>query len=442
MRESFFDVLNEEGLNRLTIHYSWKNDKFSLYAAKEWDDDVDFSGYNTLFSMLTLRPSSGRYLNDEETVALFEKHGYTRYLGNVKELVRKGRHILMDFYYHRRKDIRCVANIHCDRPGINNLHSSLFIGGIRRHEPDEAEFDVLFDGLNLGRGMAFKNIAADIPLGGCKVTVQMNPIDLDDLDSIGFLAYANDRARNTTGPDMGFPPELSDVWKRNFSPHITGVTNGVIGPTGIPAAWGVYSAVKEAAKFVFGSDSLEGRTIAVQGLGTTGSRIARYYAREGAKVYVSDIDIHKVKELAEEFPELLIPVHPEKILGLPVDILSPAAMGAIFHEKSIPELKAKVIIGPANNTLKASGQEEEYILAKKLADKGILYQVDWYHNVGGVMGAYEEYVRQEKADSTALMDRVWRLIGGNTRENLLEAAKLGITPTENAYRIVESKIYS
>ena len=56
------------------------------------------------------------------------------------------------------------------------------MGGIRRHEPEEDEIDVFIDGMNLGRGMTFKNIAADIPMGGCKITVQMEPVDLDDLD--------------------------------------------------------------------------------------------------------------------------------------------------------------------------------------------------------------------------------------------------------------------
>jgi len=84
-------------------------------------------------------------------------------------------------------------------------------GGIRRHEKSEDELDVIIDGLNLGRAMSFKNIAGELPMGGIKSTVMMDPLDLDNFQQIGFLAFALDSMRCETGPDMGFPIKMTDV---------------------------------------------------------------------------------------------------------------------------------------------------------------------------------------------------------------------------------------
>lgn len=58
--------------------------------------------------------------------------------------------------------------------------------------PVKQELDVIIDGLNLGRGMSFKNIAGHLPFGGCKATVTMDPLDMDNMEIMGFLAFALD----------------------------------------------------------------------------------------------------------------------------------------------------------------------------------------------------------------------------------------------------------
>ncbi len=442
MRESVFEVLRAEGLNRLRIHYDWRRDAFSLYAAREWDADTPFAKYNVAFTAWTLCPSDGRYLNHAETEAAFERHGMSAHLGRVKELTRKGRHILLDCYFHEGLDIRFVNHIHSDRRGVNNRRSSLVMGGIRRHEPGEDEIDVFVDGMNLGRGMTFKNIAAGLPMGGCKTTVQMAPVDLEDLKQVGFLAYATDRTRNTAGPDMNFPPDLADVVNKHFSLHILGGRKGPVGPTGTPTAFGVYMAVKQGARFLWGSESLEGKTIAVQGLGAVGFHLAGLYLKEGAHLIVCDRDPAAVDALLKAHPGASIRVvDPGEILGVEADILSPAAAGGILTEENIPGLRFKLIMGGANNVLRASSQEEEIELARLLDRHGILYQVDWWHNVAGVMAGYEEYVYQREASVEGLMQKVGKLCTETTWENLTEARREGITPTERAYRVVEREVY-
>ncbi len=442
MRKSVFEVLRREGLTHLKIAYDWRKDHFSLFSAREWDRDTPFREYNRSFTLFTLCPTEGVYRNSGETRALFAKHGLEEHLRQIMELMRKGRHILLDCYYHEEMDIRFVNHIHSDKRGVNNLHSSLFMGGIRRHEPGEDEIDVFVDGMNLGRGMTFKNVAARLPMGGCKVTVQMEPVDLENLDQVGFLAYANDRTRNTTGPDMRFPPELADVMKAHFSLHITGGPKGPLGPTGTPTAHGAHMAVKQGARFLWGSESLKGKTVAVQGLGAVGFPLAEDFLADGARLVVCDRDPEAVRKLVAAFPEGAVRVvEPEAILGVEADIFAPAAVGGILDERNIPELKFRMIMGPANNVLKASSQEEEYALAARIAERGILYQVEWMHNIAGVMAGYEEYVHQERASRERLMENVGKLCTEQTWENLNGARREGVTPTEHAYRSVERDVY-
>jgi len=442
MRESVFEVLRTEGLNRLRIHYDWRRDAFSLYAAREWDVDTPFARYNAAFTVWTLTPSQGRYLNDAETEGAFQRHGMAPHLAKVKELMRKGRHILLDCYYHEGLDIRFVNHIHSDKRGINNRRSSLVMGGIRRHEPGEDEIDVFVDGMNLGRGMTFKNVAAGLPMGGCKTTVQMDPVDLEDLDQVGFLAYATDRTRNTAGPDMNFPPELADVVNEHFSLHFAGGPRGPLGPTGTPTAHGVHMAVRQGARFLWGSESLAGKSIAVQGLGAVGFPLASAYLADGVQLIVCDRDAATVERFLAAHPGAPVRVvDPAEILGVEADILSPAAGGGILTAENIPTLRFKLIMGGANNVLRASSQEEEIALAELLAERGIVYQVDWWHNIAGVMAGYEEYVYQREARADRLMEKVGKLCAESTWENLNAARRKGITPTEQAYRTVEREVY-
>jgi glutamate dehydrogenase/leucine dehydrogenase len=296
--------------------------------------------------------------------------------------------------------------------------------------------------MNLGWGMSFKNIAGHVPCGGCKITVHSAQVDLDDLDEVGFLAYANDRTRNVTGPDMNYPVELADVVQAHFCKSFSGGSKSFIGPTGKPTAWGTYHAMKQAVKFLEGIDSLKGKKIAVQGLGSVGAHLARYYLDEGASLVVTDVDPGAVDAFVRANPGASIEkVAPEDIYFVDAELFSPSAVGGIFTEENIPGMKFKVIAGPANNQLRASSQEEEYALARILEGQGILFVLDWWHNIGGVMAGYEDYTFQEKADLEALLDRIAEICTQETWNLLTEAREAGITPTEMAYRKVEERIY-
>ncbi|MFP3927555.1 MAG: Glu/Leu/Phe/Val dehydrogenase family protein [Desulfobacteraceae bacterium] len=441
-RESFFDALREEGLNRFRIHYDWRTGKTVFYAAREWDEDIEWRGYNRRFTIYSSLTEDAVYLGDKAAREMFRRHGLEGYAERVVDLMRKGRHILLEGFYWKKKDIRFVNSIHSVKLGIHNRSQAVVMGGIRRHDPDEPEIEVLADGMNLARGMSFKNVAAHVPCGGCKITVQSAPVDLEDLDEVGFLAYANDRTRNTTGPDMNYPAELADVVREHFSFGFAGGTKGSLGPTGRPTAWGTYNALKEALEIVDGNGSLEGRRIAVQGLGSVGAHLADFYLKDGARLVVTDVDRKAVDSFISAHPDAPVDaVAPDEIYSVDAEVFSPCAIGGVITEERIPGMHFRVIAGPANNQLKAASQEEECSLARVLQRAGILFLLDWWHNIGGVMTGYEEFVHQEDADMEALMSRIGRITREETRRLLRVAEEAGESPTETAYRLVEERIY-
>jgi len=436
--------MDKEELTHLRISYNWKTKTSHLFAAKEWDDNVQWGNYNKSFYVSTTNTLIKEccYYNDNATQKLFAKHNLQKYLSTIINLLEQGKHLFIDCFYCKKYNIRFMNNVHSDILGINNRSHAIRMGGIRRHELGEKEYDVIIDGLNLGRAMSFKNFASKIPCGGTKMTIMMDPVDLDNLGVIGFLSYALDRSRTCTGPDMGFPTELADVMKKHFTTNIVGGPNGPLGPTGKPTAYGAYLATKQAAKFKFGSTTLKGKSIAIQGLGATGYYLAKHYIEDGASLYVADIDEQVCHNFKKENPNANIKIiEPEEILFVDADIFSPCAIGGIITKEIIPKLKFKIIIGCANNQLNASNQEEEFTLARELDKQNILFQVGWWHNVGGVLCGAEEYKNQENASINNVLKKIEEICTKHTWENLTTAKKNGITPTENAYKSTEAVIY-
>lgn len=441
--KSLFIPIREEGLTTMKIRYDFKTGNVRLYAAKEWDPDMDFASYNHKWYIDGIFTEDAVYYNTKQTWELFEKYGQKEYLEQVIDLLRQGKHFGIDLYYYAKYDIRYMMHEHSRKLGVLNKSHSIMAGGIRRHSYEEPEIDVIIDGLNLGRGMSFKNIAGHLPFGGCKATVTMDELDIDNMEIMGFLAFALDSCRDMTGPDMNFPVEMSDVMiEQGYSMQYTGGVNAKTGPTGTPTAYGVYLALLEAVNFTEGSRSIEGKTAALMGLGAVGWYMGGHLLDDGkvSKLIIADIDPDQVQKFIDAHPGKNIEVcSVDEVLYQDVDILSPCAIGGIFDDESIAKLKCRYIFGSSNNGLKASSQEEEIRLAKLIAEKGIVYQVEWWHNTAGVICGAEEYLYDGDAES--LRKKVEKVIPANTALSLKGAKEAGITPTEFVYRYCEDKLY-
>jgi len=439
---SLFEVLKTNDLTTLKLRYNFRNDQFTFLASKEWEAKTDFSTYNKAFTVSSIQTDHALYLNTSEVEALFEKHGIEAHFKKILDLVRQGKHFGIDFLYHDKLNIRFVCGIHSNVRGLNNKSHATYAGATRRHGLEKDELAVIIDALNLSRAMTFKNIAVDIAFGGCKTAIQMGELDITNMEMMGFLAYACDTTRCLTGPDMNFPKTMVKVMNERFTMQYCGGPGSALGDTAIPTAYGAYLALKQAVKFRTGSTSLDGMSVAVQGLGAVGYKMASYLATEKTKLYVTDLNEDVVKKFIKAHPNHdITAVSLDDILHVEADILAPCAMGGVLGEAEISQIKFKYIFGAANNQLRATSQEEEIRLAKLLDARGILFQTEWWHNAAGVLAAAEEYTHGFNQTVDDLMKKVEAILPTQTWKNLTKAKELGITPTECAYQSSQDLVY-
>ncbi|MGG1573705.1 branched-chain amino acid dehydrogenase [Fictibacillus sp. NRS-1165] len=258
------------------------------------------------------------------------------------------------------------------------------LGGTRMwtYNSEEEAFE---DALRLARGMTYKNAAAGLNLGGGKTVIIGDP--KKDKNEEMFRAFGRYiqglNGRYITAEDVGTTVEDMDIIYQE-TPFVTGVSPA-FGSSGNPSpvtAYGVYRGMKAAAKEAFGTDSLEGKVIAVQGVGHVAYNLCRHLNEEGAQLIVTDINKEAVDRVVEEFGAKA--VNPDEIYGVECDIFAPCALGAIINDQTIGEIKAKVIAGAANNQLRETRHGDA------IHEMGIVYAPDYVINAGGVINVADE----------------------------------------------------
>jgi leucine dehydrogenase len=176
--------------------------------------------------------------------------------------------------------------------------------------------------------------------------------------------------------------------------YVTGISKA-LGGSGDPSpvtAYGVYVGMKACAHEKWGSDSLRGRKIAVQGAGQVARYLCEHLYSEGAEIFITDIVQDKVKRVLETIKAHV--VKPEEIYEINADIFSPCALGAVINDDTIQKFKYEIIAGGANNQL-----EDEDKHGQMLVDRGILYAPDYVINAGGLINVANELegYRQDRA---------------------------------------------
>jgi leucine dehydrogenase len=276
----------------------------------------------------------------------------------------------------RRSGIAIVVAVHSTRLGPA-------LGGCRVWNYD-GYVSGLRDALRLSSAMTLKCAVADLPTGGGKSVLALEPgvvlegrqrrdalLDLGDVvEGLGG-SYRTAEDVGTSGDDM--------VVVRERTAHVLGLpaANGGAGEPAEPTAEGVWSALLSTVARLDGG-GVAGRRFAVQGLGQVGSRVARRLANEGAELVVTDVDPAR-QRLSDALGARW--VRPEALLDEAVDVLVPAGVGGVLSSHSIPRLRCRAVVGPANNQL-ASFQDAEL-----LAERGILWAPDFVVNAGGALFA-------------------------------------------------------
>lgn len=439
--QGIFSLMEKRGITTLEIFRSKMEDRFLMRGMREWDDGLEFRNYANEFTYLDVLTENYKAAGTEDLLSGFREMGIGDYLERIEQLMRDGRHEGIEFFYHRKKDIRVAFCKHSVTLGLGNRQHAIRAGAMRRHEPNESEIEVITDGINLSRAMTYKNAISSLPYGGCKTVIQCEPVNLDDLETMGFLSYVADRTRNFPGADMGLDEEMVDVIRKRYTNNFVGGTKSPLSSTGSPTAYGEFLAIKEACDFVYGSKNLSNRTIAVQGLGHVGFPLAEYLLDDGARLIVTDVKKGKVDRLQMKYGSDLVSYAGREISTVNADIFSPCAMGGIITKEKIPKFNCKIILGSANNQLKATSKEDEIGLARKIADVGILFVVDWAHNNGGVIAASVLWKLQDEATEDQLNPKIELTCRTNFRKLLEEAKEKRKTPTELVYEQVEDMVY-
>lgn len=315
---------------------------------------------------------------------------------------------------------------------IHNTILGPAMGGTRMWQY-ASDQEALTDVLRLSRGMTLKNSIAGLNIGGGKSVIIGNARKLKNEAFLRrFGKFINSLGgKYWTAEDVNM--SIRDMQYIHMeTPYVTGLPE-YMGGSGDPSsvtAYGVYMGIKAGSKKAFGSESLEGKKILVQGAGQVGTYLIKYLAKEKTRIYVSDIFDEKLKYVSDKYGAKI--VHKDKIYELDVDIYSPCALGASLNDDTIPQLKCAVVAGGANNQLL---NEEKH--GKMLIEKGIIYIPDFLINSGGIINVYYEFLGNYNKDQ--IMIQIERIY--NTALEVIEyATKLGITPQAAAIDIAKKRI--
>jgi valine dehydrogenase (NAD+) len=306
------------------------------------------------------------------------------------------------------------------------------LGGTRFY-PYRSEDEALADALNLSRAMAYKNAMAGLDMGGGKAVIIGDPLRLKSealLRAYGrFVQSLN--GRYITACDVGTRSEDMDIVARECR-HVTGrtVPNGGAGDSSVLTAFGVFQGMRAAAEHAWGTSSLEGRRVGVEGVGKVGHRLVDHLVEEGAQVVICDVNPGAVERVQEKHPAVEAAADRDDLLASSIEVFAPCALGGSINDGNLALLNARIVCGAANNQLAHPGLE------KLLADRGIVYAPDYVVNSGGVIQVADEIggFNFERAHARAAQ------IFDTTKRILAIAGDEGVPPAVAADRLAERRM--
>ncbi|ROT33785.1 Glu/Leu/Phe/Val dehydrogenase [Micromonospora sp. HM5-17] len=306
------------------------------------------------------------------------------------------------------------------------------LGGTRFY-PYASEAEALRDVLELSRGMAYKNALAGLDHGGGKAVIWGDPERIKSEPLLRAYGRFVDslHGRYYTACDVGTYVADMDVIARETR-YVTGrsVEHGGAGDSSVLTAWGVFQGMRAAAEHVWGSPTLAGRRVGVAGLGKVGKHLTAHLLDDGASVVATDVDERALEWARRTYPQVDLVTDTEALITSDIDVYAPCALGGALNDATVPALRARVVVGAANNQLAHPGIE------KLLADRGILYAPDYVVNAGGVIQVADEIegfnFERAKLRATRIYD--------TTRDILRLADAEGVPPAIAADRLAERRM--
>lgn len=333
------------------------------------------------------------------------------------------------FFRDRRTGLRAIIAIHDTTLGPA-------LGGCRMW-PYRSEEEALYDVLRLSRGMTYKNSVMGLNLGGGKAVIIGDPRkDKSEELLRAFGRFVESLGgRYYTAEDVGISAEDMAIVNQE-----TRFVAGLPQTSGDPSpatAFGVYQGMKACAQEAYGSPSLRGKKVALQGAGHVGYNLARLLKEEGAELYVTDIYEDRVEKVVGDFGARA--VEPDRIYDVPADIFAPCALGAVLNDETIPRLKVRIVAGAANNQLKEERHGDE------LKERGIIYAPDFVINGGGVTNVADEFLpggyNRERAYAriARIFDKVAQILSMAREKNISTARAANLVAEERIRRLAGRK---
>ena len=337
----------------------------------------------------------------------------------------------MQSYGHER-----VAFHHDAKTGLKAIiavHSTVLgnaLGGTRRWAY-ATEDDALYDVLRLSEGMTYKAAASGLAMGGAKSVIIMpnsshQPTEAEARAMGRFVeTFAG---KYIAAEDVGVSPQYCD-WMALESKHVMG--GNTVSHGGDPSpytALGCFNSMKACLAHQGRKVDFANMTVAIQGCGATGYKLAKLLRQAGAAVLVTDVHVPTMKRAVEELGCVAIG-NDRNLLEEKVDILAPCALGGALDAKTIANLNCSIVCGTANNQLRNPAEDGEAI-----AKRGILYSPDFVANAGGLirlaglyLGMTEGEIDQKITDIEATTAEVLKNAnGGSTGAAAIAFAKAKI----------------
>ena len=318
---------------------------------------------------------------------------------------------------------------------VISIHSTALgpaLGGLRIF--DYPSFDAaVMDANRLSAGMSHKSALAGTGLGGGKSVIKVDSKNVT-LEMLKAYAAALNILNGSyiAAEDVGSTVRTLDFIGQ-YSHYVTGCSHSKSSGDPSPfTAWGVYRAMQATCEELDGNSSLQGRTVAIQGLGNVGTKLAEFLFWGGAKLIVSDIDLSRVSAMTKKFSA--IPCSPERIHEQPCDIFAPCALGGILNPETIPMLQCGAVTGAANNQLLSPAD------AGALQDRGIYYTPDFLANAGGIINIGVGGEMSSDGYDPRLSLSVVHKIFDTTKEIFAKAKQSGTTTNKAAIDIAEDRM--
>lgn len=289
------------------------------------------------------------------------------------------------------------TNLHC----IIAIHSTSLgpsLGGTRIF-PYASTKEAFDDVLLLAQAMTLKSAIAELGIGGGKSVIIADPYKQKNEKLLLSFAEVVDSLQGEyiAAEDFGSDPKDMAIIRRK-TPFVAALpTQSSSGDPSRFTAWGVFRGIQAVAKKLWGSPSLEGKKILVQGLGHVGSKLAHILFWEGAQLVLCEPNLPLLHDHAAQLGAKTIGLNDYH--NFECDIFAPCALGGVITEAIVPHLRCQAIAGGANNQLSSP------VVDEMLKERNILYAPDFVINAGGLINATAEF-NNAGYDAVASRDKV------------------------------------